>query len=74
MWGNNMSMKTKDNIKLTSVKLIKGLYDSFKIQTVNSEMSLQKLTNRAIDLYLQEEKFREKIEETKNLSISGSNF
>ena len=67
-------MKTKDNIKLTSVKLIKGLYDSFKIQTVNSEMSLQKLTNRAIDLYLQEEKFREKIEETKNLSISGSNF
>ena len=69
-----MSMKTKDNIKLTSVKLIKGLYDSFKIQTVNSEMSLQKLTNRAIDLYLQEEKFREKIEETKNLSISGSNF
>jgi len=64
----------KDNIKLTSVKLIKGLYDSFKIQTVNSEMSLQKLTNRAIDLYLQEEKFREKIETSDNLSISGSNF
>lgn len=66
-------MKTK-NIKLTSVKLIKGLYDSFKVQTVNSEMSLQKLTNRAIDLYLQEEKFRKKIETSKNLSISGSNF
>ena len=65
---------TKDNIKLTSVKLIKGLYDNFKVKTVNSEMSLQKLTNRALDLYLQEEKFREKIETSKNLSISGSNF
>jgi len=64
----------RDNIKLTSVKLIKGLYDTFKVQTVNSEMSLQKLTNRAIDLYLQEETFRNKIEESKNLSISGSNF
>ena len=64
----------KNNIKLTSVKLIKGLYDNFKVQTVNSEMSLQKLTNRALDLYLQEETFRNKIEESKNLSISGSNF
>mgnify|MGYP003115735369 CR=1 FL=1 len=64
----------RENIKLTSVKLIKGLYDNFKVQTVNSEMSLQKLTNRAIDLYLQEENFRNKIEESENLSISGSNF
>ena len=64
----------KNNIKLTSVKLIRGLYDNFKIKTVNSEMSLQKLTNRAIDLYLQEETFREQIESSKNLSISGSNF
>ena len=63
-----------NNIKLTSVKLIKGLYDNFKIQTVNTDMSLQKLTNRALDLYLQEEKFRNQIEETQNLSISGSNF
>ena len=67
-------MNTKINIKLTSVKLIKGLYDTFKLKTVNSDMSLQKLTNRAIDLYLQEEKFREKIETSQNLSISGSNF
>ena len=64
----------KDNIKLTSVKLIKGLYDNFKVKTVNSALSLQTLTNRAIDLYLQEENFRNKIEESQNLSISGSNF
>ena len=64
----------KDNIKLTSVKLIKGLYDSFKVETVNSTMSLQKLTNRTIDLYLQDEKFREKIESSTSLAVSGSNF
>jgi len=67
-------MNTKENIKLTSVKLIKGLYDNFKVHTVNSDMSLQKLTNRALELYLEEEKFRTKIETTQSLSISGSNF
>ena len=64
----------KENIKLTSVKLIRGLYDNFKLKTVNSDMSLQKLTNRAIDLYLEEETFRNRIEETQSLAISGSNF
>ena len=64
----------KENIKLTSVKLIRGLYDNFKLKTVNSDMSLQKLTNRAIDLYLAEETFRNNIEETQSLAISGSNF
>ena len=64
----------KENIKLTSVKLIKGLYDDFKVQTVNSDMSLQKLTNRALELYLEEQDFRTKIETTQSLSISGSNF
>ena len=64
----------KDNIKLTSVKLIKGLYDSFKIQTVNTKMTLQKLTNRSVDKFLTDEKFREEIETYDNLTVSGSNF
>ena len=64
----------KDNIKLTSVKLIKGLYDSFKVETVNSTMSLQKLTNRSVDKFLTDEKFREEIETYDNLIVSGSNF
>tara|TARA_B100000287_G_C19984873_1_gene524014 strand:+ start:226 stop:423 length:198 start_codon:yes stop_codon:yes gene_type:complete len=63
-----------NNIKLTSVKLIKGLYDSFKLETVNSSMSLQKLTNRALDKYLQDENFRNEIETSDNLAVSGSNF
>jgi methylmalonyl-CoA mutase N-terminal domain/subunit len=60
--------------KLTSVKILKSLYDNFKLQTVNTKMTLQKITNRSIDMYLNDEKFREDIEKNNNLTISGSNF
>ena len=63
-----------DNTKLTSVKILKALYHRFKENTVNSNMSLQKLTNRAIDMYLEDESFKEKIELHDNLTVSGSNF
>ena len=63
-----------DNIKLTSLKLIKGLYDEFKLKTVNSEMTLQKVANRALLMYLKEEDFRNQVETNQDLSISGSNF
>ena len=60
--------------KLTSVKILKSLYDNFKLQTVNTKMTLQKITNRSIDMYLNDEQFRENIETNSNLTISGSNF
>ena len=63
-----------ENIKLTSVKLIKGLYDEFKLRTVNSEMTFQKMVNRTLSLYLTEQNFKEKLEKEVDLSISGSNF
>ena len=46
------------NTKLTSVKILKILYERFKVSTVNSNMTLQKLTNRAIDLYLESDEFK----------------
>ena len=63
-----------DNTKLTSVKILKSLYDNFKLQTVNTKMTLQKITNRSIDMYLNDEQFRENIETNSNLTVSGSNF
>ena len=60
--------------KLTSVKILKSLYDNFKLQTVNTKMTLQKITNRSIDMYLNDEQFRENIEKNSNLTVSGSNF
>ena len=64
-----------NNTKLTSVKILENLYNHFKIKNVsNPSMSLQKLTNRAIHLYINDEDFREKVNSNDKLLISGSNF
>ena len=62
------------NTKLTSVKILENLYERFKLDTVNTKMTLQKLTNRSVDRFLNDKKFKEEIETYDNLSVSGSNF
>ena len=62
------------NTKLTSVIILESLYEQFKLNTVNTKMTLQKLTNRSVDRFLTDEQFREEIETYDNLSVSGSNF
>ena len=62
------------NTKLTSVKILDSLYERFKLNTVNTKMTLQKLTNRSVDRFLTDEQFREEIETYDNLNVSGSNF
>ncbi len=61
-------------IKLTSVKVIQNLYESFKSRTVNSSMNLQKLVNRSIHQYLSDTELREQIETYDKLYVSGSQF
>ena len=58
--------------KLTSVKILEDLYKRFKSTTVNTKMTLQKLTNRSIDLYLTDENYKNTIETYNNLTNSGS--
>ena len=60
--------------KLTSVKILENLYQRFKLNTVNTKMTLQKLTNRSVDRFLTDKQFKEEIETYDNLSVSGSNF
>ena len=62
------------NTKLTSVKILESLYNKFKLDTVNTKMTLQKLTNRSVDKFLKDNKFKEEIETYDNLTASGSNF
>ena len=64
----------KKEIKLTSVKIIESLYNDFKVKTVNSNMNLQKLVNRAIHQYLNDEDAKELIETYDKLHLSGSQF
>ncbi len=46
---------------LTSVKVNPELFDTFKIECVKRKFSLNKLVNRAIDLYLNDENFRKQV-------------
>ena len=62
------------NTKLTSVKILESLYNKFKLDTVNTKMTLQKLTNRSVDKFLNDKEFKEEIETYDNLTASGSNF
>ena len=61
-----------DITKLTSVKILEELYEKFKEE--GSEMTLQKLVNRSMDLYLKDEKYKKLITEHEELIESGSSL
>ena len=65
-----MSIETK----LTSVKIIKTLYENFRVKTVNSSMNLQKIVNRSIHQYLNDTVIREQIESYDKLFVSGIKY
>ena len=60
--------------KLTSVKILKSLYEQFKFKTVNSSMNLQKLVNRSMHKYLYDVTVKEQMESYDKLFVSGSRF
>jgi hypothetical protein len=62
------------DVKLTSVKILKDLYTQFKRVTIDDKMSLQKLVNRSLTLYVEDPKFKEKIDSFAELQVSGSQF
>ena len=62
------------NSKLTSVKVLKDLYEKFRVDTINSEMTLQKLTNRCMHLYLEDSSFKDQIDDVDDLTVSGSSL
>ena len=61
-----------ENVKLTSVKLLKDLYKKFKLSTLDYNFTLQKLVNRSMDLYVHNQDFQRQINEWQNLKPSGS--
>ena len=65
-------MAKNNNLKLTSVKIVDHLFDEFKVSSIRNKFNLQKLTNRAIHLYLTDENFRKKVHNHTELTISGS--
>ena len=59
-------------LKLTSVKVADNLFQDFKISSIKHKFNLQKLVNRAVHLYLNDEDFRKRIHNHTDLTISGS--
>ena len=62
------------NTKLTTVKIIKDVYSKFKRISFDSNITLQKLVNRSVDKYVEDDLFRTEINGYKNLHESGSQF
>jgi len=51
----------EENEQLTSVKVDKDLFEVFKLECVRRKFSLNKLVNRAMDLYINSEEFRKQV-------------
>jgi hypothetical protein len=64
----------KNVTKLTSVNVLEDVYNKFKVKAVNSEINLQKLVNRSLDLYNTDQSFRDKVNNHDNLTTTGTKF
>ena len=51
-----------ENYKLTTVKVLSENYTKFKVDSLTSGMTLQKLVNRAIHNYLSDQEFRKQLD------------
>jgi hypothetical protein len=60
--------------KLTSVKILKEVYSKFKKVSFESNMTLQKIVNRSLDKYINEEEYRESMNSYVELQASGSQY
>ena len=69
-----MSVNKTTKLKLTSVKIIKDLYNDFRHASIDDDINLQKLVNRCMMLYITDEEFRDKVSEEAKLTESGSSF
>jgi len=57
------------NQTLTSVKVREDLFQLFRVECVKRKFSFQKLSDRAIHLFLTDEEFRKKITNHTNLDF-----
>jgi len=61
-----------NKMQLTSVKVPEDLFEQFKIACVKYKFSVQKLTERAMFLYLSNEDFRKQIYNQLDTQFTGS--
>ena len=64
----------KYQTKLTSVNILDNVYKKFKVNTIDGNINLQKLVNRALDLYNTKEEFKKVIDNHNTLTHNSSKF
>jgi hypothetical protein len=62
------------NTKLTTVKILTDVYSKFKKYSFDSSLTLQKLVNRSLNKYVEDDDYRKEINNYENLHESGSQF
>tara|TARA_R110000765_G_scaffold160433_4_gene264682 strand:+ start:1029 stop:1217 length:189 start_codon:yes stop_codon:yes gene_type:complete len=62
-------MANKRPMTLTSVKVHADIFENFKVECVRRKFSFQKLSDRAIFLYLTDEDFRKQITNQTNIEL-----
>ena len=67
-------MKPSIEAKLTSVKIVKKNYSNFKKVTSETDLTLQKFVNRALDLYLTDDEIKNKIDNHETGGLKKSKF
>jgi len=72
---DNIKLKfmSEKNQTLTSVKIDKDLFENFRVECIKRKFSFQKLSERAIHLYLTDEDFRKKVHNHSDLSLEDEN-
>ena len=61
-----------EKLVLTSVKIHEDLFSEFKVASIVNKFNLQKLVNRSIHLYLNDDNFKKQIHNNTSLILSGS--
>ena len=61
------------NQQLTSVKIDKELFEQFRVECIKRKVSFQKLSERAVHMYLSDEDFRKRIHSHSNLNLEEQN-
>lgn len=69
----NITYMNEKNQTLTSVKIDKDLFENFRVECIKRKFSFQKLSERAIHLYLTDEDFRKEIHGHSDLSLEDEN-
>jgi hypothetical protein len=64
----------KNEVKLTSVNILKDVYLDFKRKTLDTDVTLQKIVNRTLDLYSKDENFRVIVDGHKTLGQRESKY